>query len=99
MIALLKVAALGAIVLLTVGALAAPVMGQERLCLRFDNKSLVSSITEGEDAYDRAAALGNRCFTNQSKGVTILPAPQFDPADGDYDFLPRSQRELLHLTD
>ena len=96
----LKMAALGAIVTLSVGAMVAPVMAAERLCLRFDNKSLVSTSDEGQDAYDRAAALGNRCFTNSARGVTILPPPKADSRNGnDYYFLSRSQRELLHLAD
>ena len=99
MFSTLKMTALGAIVLLTVGAVTAPVMARD-LCLRFDNKSLVSTSTEGQDAYDRAAALGNRCFTNSAKSVTILPAPKADSENGnDYYFLSRSQRELLHLAD
>lgn len=99
MISNLKTAALGGVVFLTIAAMSAPTMARD-LCLRFDNKSLVSEADEGEDAYDRAAALGNRCFTNQARGVTILPAPKQDDLNGDdYYFLSRSQRELLHLTD
>jgi len=100
MTSIVKMAALGGIVLLGVAATAVPASA-ERLCLRFDNKSLVSNADEGQDAYDRAAALGNRCFTNKARGgVTILPAPKADSENGnDYYFLSRSQRELLHLAD
>jgi len=100
MSSILKVTALSGIVLLTVAAMAAPASA-ERLCLRFDNKSLMSSADEGQDAYDRAAALGNRCFSNKaSGGVTILPAPKADSRNGnDYYFLSRSQRELLNIAD
>ena len=94
----LKKTALGATVLLAFGTIAAPVTAQERLCLRFDNKSLMSTATEGQDAYDRAAAAGNRCYRNQAGGVTILPAPKADSRNGnDYYFLSRRQRELLHI--
>ena len=97
MISSLKMAALGGIVMLTITAASAPVMARD-LCLRFDNKSLVSESDEGEDAYDRAAAAGNRCYRNQARGVTILPAPKQDDLNtSDYYFLSRSQRELLHL--
>ena len=96
----LKMVALGAIVTLSVGAMVAPVMAQEELCLRFDNKSLISEAAEGEDAYDRAAAAGNRCYRNQALGGTILPAPKQDDLNSsDYYYLSRSQRELLHLAD
>ncbi|OEO29624.1 hypothetical protein VW23_024680 [Devosia insulae DS-56] len=96
----LKITALSGIVLLSLAAMAVPASA-ERLCLRFDNKSLVSTSDEGQDAYDRAAALGNRCFRNQARGgVTILPPPKADSRNGnDYYFLSRSQRELLHLAD
>ena len=99
MISNLKMAALGGIILLTATAASAPVMAQN-LCLRFDNKSLISTNDEGQDAYDRAAAVGNRCFRNQAPGVTILPYPKSDSYNNtDYYFLSRRQRELLHLTD
>ena len=99
MISNLKMAALGGIILLTATAATAPAMDRD-LCLRFDNKSLISSQTEGQDAYDRAAAAGNRCFRNQAPGVTILPYPKSDDLnDTDYYFLSHRQRELLHLTD
>ena len=97
MISSLKIAALGGVLLLTIAAASAPVVARD-LCLRFDNKSLVSEADEGEDAYDRAAAAGNRCFRNQASGATILPAPKQDDLNSsDYYFLSRSQRELLHL--
>lgn len=97
---MLKLTALSGIALLTVAALAAPAPA-EQLCLRTDNKSLISTSDEGQDAYDRAAALGNRCFVNRAgDGVTILPAPKADTRnDTDYYFLSRGQRELLHLAD
>lgn len=100
MTSIVKMTVLSGIALLTVAAMAAPAAA-ERLCLRSDNKSLISTSEEGQDAYDRAAALGNRCFTNQARGgVTILPAPKADSRNGnDYYFLSRSQRELLHLAD
>jgi hypothetical protein len=99
MISSLKMAALGSVLVLTIVGAAAPATAQNR-CLRFDNKSLLSDSSEGQDAYDRAAAAGNRCFVNQAPGVTILPAPKADQLNGsDYYFLSRRQRELLHLTD
>lgn len=95
----LKTIAIGGIVLLGVTAATAPVMAAN-LCLRFDNKSLISEADEGEDAYDRAAVAGNRCYRNQAPGVTILPPPkQDDLNDTDYYFLTHRQRQLLHLTD
>lgn len=100
MTSLFKMAALGAIVTLSIGVMATPVIAQGRLCLRFDNKSLMSNSHEGQDAYDRAAALGNRCFTNRTPGVTILPAPKADELNNnDYYFLSRRQRQQLRLTD
>ena len=97
MISTMKMATLGGIVMLTIAAASAPVMARD-LCLRFDNKSLISEADEGEDAYDRAAAAGNRCFRNQAPGVTILPFPKSDDLnDTDYYFLSHRQRELLHL--
>ena len=98
MISNLKTAALGGVVFLTIAAMSAPTMARD-LCLRFDNKSLVSSADEGQDAYDRAAALGNRCFANIARlnqGVTILPFPQSDSFnDADYYFLTPAQRRLM----
>lgn len=98
----LKMAALGAIVTLSVGAMVAPVMAAERLCLRFDNKSLVSTADEGQDAYDRAAALGNRCYANIARlnqGVTILPVPHASSQNNaDYYFLTPAQRKLMGLS-
>ena len=96
----LKMAALGAIVTLSVGAMVAPVMAQERLCLRFDNKSLISTADEGQDAYDRAAALGNRCYSNIARlnRNVILPFPKSDTYnDADYYFLTREQRQMIGL--
>lgn len=103
MTSVLKMAALGAIATLSIAAVAAPVMAQERLCLRFDNKSLITRNDEGQDAYDRAAALGNRCFANFPRlnyGVTILPFPKSDTLnDRDFFFLTREQRRMLGLSD
>jgi hypothetical protein len=101
MTSVLKIAALGAIVTLSVGAIVAPVMAQEgRLCLRFDNKSLVSEADEGQDAYDRAAALGNRCYANfpRLNRNIILPFPKSDTFnDADFYFLTREQRQLMGI--
>lgn len=101
MTSVLKMAALGAIVTLSIGAMVAPVMAQERLCLRFDNKSLISTNDEGQDAYDRAASLGNHCYANIARlnqGVTILPYPRSDTYnDADYYFLTREQRQMIGL--
>lgn len=74
--------------------------GEPRLCLRADNRSLLRNTydTEGSDAYDRVAALGNRCFTNFYVGQqTLLPVPQSDPLDAkNYYFLSRAQRERIN---
>ena len=98
----LKMAALGAIVTLSVGAMVAPVMAQERLCLRFDNKSLIAEADEGQDAYDRAAALGNRCYANIARlnQSVILPVPKSDSLNNaDFYFLTREQRQLMGIGD
>ena len=101
MTSILKMAALGANITLSVGAMVAPVMAQERLCLRFDNKSLITTADEGQDAYDRAAALGNRCYANfprLNQGVTILPAPSASTSNNaDYYFLTPEQRRLMGI--
>ncbi len=109
MTSIVKMTVLGGIALLSIGAMAAPVLAQDfgqgldqpRLCLRFDNKSLVSSADEGQDAYDRAAALGNRCFANIARlnqGVTIPPFPKSDSFnDADYYFLTPAQRQLMGI--
>lgn len=106
---IVKMTVLGGIALLNIGAMAAPVLAQDfgrdpnqpRLCLRFDNKSLVSTADEGQDAYDRAAALGNRCFANfprLNQSVTILPAPSASAANNaDYYFLSPEQRRLMGI--
>lgn len=73
---------------------------QPRLCLRADHRSLLyeTSGAEGQDAYDRAAALGNRCFTNLGYAQqTLMPVPQADPLDNrNYYFLSRAQRERIN---
>jgi hypothetical protein len=108
MTSIVKMTVLGGIALLTIGAMAAPVLAQDlliqdepRLCLRFDNKSLISTADEGQDAYDRAAALGNRCFANfprLNQSVTILPAPSASASNNrDYYFLTPEQRKLMGL--
>jgi hypothetical protein len=101
MTSILKMAALGAIVTLSVGAIAAPVMAQERLCMRFDNKSLISEADEGQDAYDRAASLGNRCFANYprlNKNI-ILPFPSPSTLNNrDFYFLTAEQRRLMGIS-
>lgn len=101
MTSILKNVALGAIALLTVGAMVAPVMAQEqRLCLRFDNKSLITKDDEGQDAYDRAASLGNRCYANIARlnRTVILPFPKSDTYnDADYYFLTPAQRRMIGL--
>jgi hypothetical protein len=100
MTSLLKLAALGA-VLTMAAATFSPAMAQERLCLRFDNKSLLDTTTEGEDAFKRAAAIGNRCFANYprlNQSVTILPWPKGDTLnDADFYFLTTEQRRELGL--
>ncbi|MDC9825258.1 hypothetical protein PRN20_16125 [Devosia sp. ZB163] len=115
----LKVAAAGVIVAASLGGIppamaqtylgapvvvdVAPFQVAERLCLRFDNKSLIDRDDEGQDAYDRAAALGNRCFSNIRRlnyGVTILPFPRSDTLnDRDFYFLTREQRRALGIGD
>jgi len=103
MTSIVKMTVLGGIALLTIGAMAAPVLAQDqpRLCLRFDNKSLLSTADEGQDAYDRAAALGNRCFANfprLNQSVTILPAPSASASNNaDYYFLTPEQRKLMGI--
>ena len=97
MSSLIKLAAVGAVVTMAVAAVS-PAQA-ERLCLRFDNRSLIESGDEGEDAYDRVRSLGNHCFVNFPRldmGVTILPAPKSDflSAD-DFHFLSREQRHEL----
>ena len=96
----LKVMALGAIVTLTVGAIVAPVMAAERLCLRFDNKSLISTADEGQDAYDRAASIGNRCYANYARlnRNIILPFPSANAKNNqDFYFLTPEQRRIMGI--
>lgn len=99
MTSLIKIAAVAAVATM-VAASVAPAQA-ERLCLRFDNKSLLDTTTEGDDAYQRAASLGNRCYANYprlNQSVTILPAPKGDTLnDADFYFLTREQRRELGL--
>ncbi len=69
-----------------------------RLCLRADQRSLITTTDEGEDAYLRAAALGNRCYTALGFSQrTLLPVPQADPLDtNNYYFLSRAQRQAIN---
>jgi len=101
MTSFIKLAALGAVV--TMAAAAVTPAQAERLCLRFNNMSLIDTTTEGEDAYLRAAALGNRCYAAYPRlnmGVTILPAPKGDTLnDADFYFLTRDQRRAFGIQD
>ena len=56
-----------------------------RLCLRNLNRSLTDTSTEGEEAYQKAESLGNRCYIGLDE-VGQIPAPALDPLTGDYRF-------------